>query len=123
MTIDVPFAEVMRRKLLEIVPWCNIEAVTEMFRGVDADRLLAGAPTFVLDCIDDVNTKADLIAYCVKNNMKILTSMGAGGKSDPTRLRIAPISECINDPLAAKIKVRDTLRHFETDTHAFLFSA
>jgi tRNA A37 threonylcarbamoyladenosine dehydratase len=58
----------------------------------------------VLDCIDDVNTKAELLAYCVKNKIKVLTSMGAGGKADPTRLRISALSDCINDPLASKIK-------------------
>jgi tRNA A37 threonylcarbamoyladenosine dehydratase len=105
--VSVKSAEVMKRKLLEIVPWARVEAITEMFRGSEAERLLTetGRPTFVLDCIDDVATKADLIAFCTKEGLPILTSMGAGGKSDPTKLRIAPLSECINDPLAAKIKV------------------
>ena len=39
-----------------------------MFRGCDAERLLAGNPTFVLDCIDDISTKAELIAYCSEVN-------------------------------------------------------
>ena len=99
-------SEVMRKRLLAVVPWCDVESCPEMFRGADASRLLAGNPTYVLDCIDDVTTKADLIAFCVKNKIPILTSMGAGGKADPTRLRIAPMVECINDPLAAKLKVR-----------------
>lgn len=97
-------AETVRNKLLEVVPWCNIEAVTAMFREADAPSLLSGHPTYVLDCIDDIQTKGELIAYCKKNNIEILTSMGAGGKADPTKLRIAPLGECINDPLAAKIK-------------------
>ena len=97
-------AEAMRRKLLKIVPWCQIEAVTEMFRQEAADALLAGAPDFVLDCIDDVSTKAELIAYCVKRGITVLTSMGAGGKADPTRLRISALSDCTHDPLATKIK-------------------
>ena len=97
-------AEAMRRKLLKIVPWCQIEAVTEMFRQEAADALLAGSPDFVLDCIDDVSTKAELIAYCVKRDITVLTSMGAGGKADPTRLRISALSDCTHDPLATKIK-------------------
>lgn len=97
-------AEVMRKKLLKVVPWCNIEAETEMFKKESAERLLEGNPCIVLDCIDDVSTKAELIAHCVKNNIKVLTSMGAGGKADPTRLRISALADCINDPLASKIK-------------------
>jgi len=97
-------AEVMRSRLLEIAPWCRISAVTEMFKASEADRLLAGRPCYVLDCIDDVSTKAELIAYCYKNNLKCFTSLGAGGKSDPTRLRITALDDCINDPLASKLK-------------------
>jgi len=98
-------ASVMQAALHRVAPWCEIEAITEMFRGSDADRLVgSGSPTYVLDCIDDVSTKAELIAYCIKNNIKLLASLGAGGKADPTRLRVAPLSECINDPLASKIK-------------------
>jgi tRNA A37 threonylcarbamoyladenosine dehydratase len=97
-------AEVLRKTLLKVVPWCSIDAVVEMFKGDAAYRLLSGNPDYVLDCIDDVSTKAELIAYCMKNGLKVITSMGAGGKADPTRLRIAALSDCIHDPLARKIR-------------------
>lgn len=97
-------ASAMRQHLLNIVPWCHIEAYPEMFTMADADRLLGGQPNVVLDCIDDVNTKAELIAYCKHHNIPVFTSMGAGGKADPTRIRIAALSDCINDPLSQKIK-------------------
>jgi tRNA threonylcarbamoyladenosine dehydratase len=98
-------AEAMRRKLTEIVPWCSVEAITEMFRIEEAPRLLEGRPTMVVDCIDDVVTKAELIAYCKQHDLPILTSMGAGGKSDPTKLRISPLSDCINGKLVVPIAV------------------
>ena len=75
-----------------------------MLRARDADRLLEGAPDYVLDCIDDVNTKAELITYCISHGINIITSMGAGGKADPTKLRIGSLGDCVKDPLAAKIK-------------------
>lgn len=102
--VGISKASAMKKHLEGIVPWCEIEAVSEMFVMKEADRLLGGKPDFVLDCIDDVNTKAELISYCFKNGIRVVTSMGAGGKADPTKLRIAPLSECINDPLAQKIK-------------------
>ncbi len=102
--VGIPKAQAMKNRLISIVPWCNIEDYTEMFVMSEADRLLSGKPDLVLDCIDDVNTKAELIAYCKNNDIPVLTSMGAGGKSDPTRMRISPLSDCINDPLAQKIK-------------------
>ena len=58
----------------------------------------------MLDCIDDVKTKAELLAFCVARNIRVLTSMGAGGKCDPTRLRIGTLGDCVKDPLAAKVR-------------------
>lgn len=81
--------ESIRRHLENTVPWCVIEPIQEMFRIEDADRLLLGAfkatcgqsagedrPDFVVDCIDDVNTKAELVSFCKKNDLEVITSMG-----------------------------------------------
>jgi tRNA A37 threonylcarbamoyladenosine dehydratase len=134
-------AEVLKRRLLEAVPWCKIEAVTQMFREEDATELILGSqvqssqvpqsfessqncshsqsfggsegsqgpqfpqrPCMVVDCIDDISTKAQLLSFCLQHDLPVVTSMGAGGKADPTKLRIAPLSECINDPLAQKLR-------------------
>lgn len=97
-------AETMKKILSEICPWCEIIIEVNIFKGSNAHELLTGNPQFVLDCIDDINTKGELIAYCVKNDINVITCMGAGAKADPTKLRIAPLSDCINDPLASKIK-------------------
>lgn len=115
-------ADAVCRRLKEIVPWCCVEAITEMFKADSAARLLAGEPDYVLDCIDDVNTKAELIAFCKKNNLTVLTSMGAGGKADPTRMRIAPLTDCINDPLAQKIKWKLKKHQIAPETVTSVFS-
>lgn len=102
--VGISKAQALKNRLSAIVPWCEMDAIPEMFIMDSADRLLAGKPDLVIDCIDDVNTKAELIAYCMSHDLPVLTSLGAGGKSDPTRLRISPLSDCINDPLAQKLK-------------------
>ena len=102
--VGISKAITMKNKLLKIVPNCEIEAISEMCRGNNASELLKGQPDYVLDCIDDVNTKAELLSYCINNNVKVITSMGAGGKADPTKLRIGNLNDCIKDPLASKIK-------------------
>ncbi len=108
--------------MLSVIPWCNIEAVNEVLKAENVDKLLYGNPHYVIDCIDDVNTKADLIAYCLKNDIQVLTSMGAGGKADPTRLRIAPLGDCINDPLATKIKWKMKKLNVNAESVMTLFS-
>jgi tRNA A37 threonylcarbamoyladenosine dehydratase len=102
--VGISKVEAMKNRILEIIPWCRIEVVNEMFKGSNAAELLQGNPTYVLDCIDDISTKAALIAYCIENKIKVLTSMGAGGKADPTRVRIGTLKDCVRDPLAAKLK-------------------
>merc|ERR1711976_964956 len=62
----------------------------------------------IIDAIDDVPTKAKLIAHCVRNNIRVISCMGAGGKSDMTRLHISDLKNASRDPLATKL--RQTLR-------------
>ena len=58
------------------------------------------------DAIDNIGTKVELLAYCVQNNIKVFSSMGAGAKSDPTRIQIADISATHYDPLARAVRQR-----------------
>ena len=68
-------------------------------------------PDFVVDCIDDATTKAALVAFCLHHNIKMICALAAGGKSDPTRLRIGDLGDPMRDPLARKL--RATLRKDE----------
>lgn len=102
--VGLPKVQAIKQRILQVIPWCNIEAINEMFRANNAEKLLADSPDYVLDCIDDISTKAALIAFCTERGIKVITAMGAGGKADPTRLRIGTLKDCVRDPLAAKIK-------------------
>ncbi|KAH9952368.1 hypothetical protein BGW80DRAFT_1440670 [Lactifluus volemus] len=55
------------------------------------------------DVIDNIGTKVELLAYCVQNNIKAFSSMGAGTISDPTRIQIADLSAAHHDPLARAV--------------------
>jgi tRNA A37 threonylcarbamoyladenosine dehydratase len=59
----------------------------------------------VLDCIDSVKSKLHLISSATERGVKIISSMGAGNKLDPTRFRVADISKTSVDPLAKVIRV------------------
>lgn len=52
-----------------------------------------GNPDYVIDAIDNINTKIDLIKYCYDKKFSVISSMGAGAKADPSRIQIADISE------------------------------
>lgn len=59
---------------------------------------------YVVDAIDDVPTKAALLAYCVRNKIRVISCMGAGGKSDPTRLHLSDMRTPAKDPLATRVR-------------------
>ena len=48
-----------------------------------------------MDAIDNIDTKLDLIKYCYDRQLKVISSMGAGAKADPSRVQIADISETL----------------------------
>ncbi|ORX52609.1 hypothetical protein BCR36DRAFT_270291, partial [Piromyces finnis] len=98
--VNKPKVIAMQEHFKEIYPFAKVEAIVDLFNIDKADSLLDGKPDYVLDCIDNIQTKLDLIEYCVKHNIKIISSTGAGAKCDPSRIQIADISDTKEDPLA-----------------------
>ena len=60
----------------------------------------------MLDCIDNIDTKVDLLSECTRRGLRVLASAGAGAKADPTRLAVADISQTAIDPLARSVRYR-----------------
>jgi tRNA A37 threonylcarbamoyladenosine dehydratase len=93
---------------------CNVEARVQMYTGdheKDGDMMTCPDGRkwdIIIDAIDDVPTKAKLVTHCVKENIRVLSCMGAGGKSDMTRLHFSDLKTASRDPLASKL--RQTLR-------------
>lgn len=65
-----------------------------------AAELLAGEPDYIIDAIDNISTKIDLLTYCHEKGLRVISSMGSGCKSDPTRAQVGDISETAEDPLS-----------------------
>ena len=65
-----------------------------------ADSILNGNPDFILDCIDNITTNVDLLAYCHTHSLRVISSMGSSCKSDPTRAQVGDISDTTDDPLS-----------------------
>lgn len=103
---DVGISKVsaMARSIARITPSCVVEPVQQIFSAEHADTLLAGNPDYVLDCIDDKETKGHLLLHCKRNGLRVLCSLGAGGKADPTRLVISDLVLVRHDPLGAAIR-------------------
>jgi tRNA threonylcarbamoyladenosine dehydratase len=86
--------------LKSIAPFITYEPIVDLWTLETAESLLFGNPDYIIDAIDNIDTKIDLLSYCHQNGLKVISSMGSGCKSDPTRVQIGDISETIEDPLS-----------------------
>jgi tRNA A37 threonylcarbamoyladenosine dehydratase len=105
--VGTPKVVALARAIARITPACRVEAVQALMCSERAEALLEGSPSFVLDCIDDRDTKVALLMFCKARGLRVVSSMGAGGKSDPTRLRfcdLALLPGGAMDPLGTAIK-------------------
>lgn len=112
--VGTPKVHCLRRRLEQITPWTHFECLNELFSEQSAAAQLAPlngqAPDFVIDAIDNIDSKVALLEYCSKNNLKVISSMGAGCKSDPTRIFIGDISTSTDDPLSKSTRRKLRLR-------------
>jgi len=108
-TIDQSKVEVMKQRIREINPECQVNAVDDLLTHSNCQKYFATHYDYVIDAIDSVKHKSALIYYCKRNKIPIITTGGAGGLIDPTQIEIVDLSKTYNDPLAAK--VRSQLRH------------
>ncbi|HSH35802.1 tRNA threonylcarbamoyladenosine dehydratase [Schnuerera sp.] len=99
-TINLPKVEVMKDRLLEINPNLNIKAIKETYKDENKDRLLLQGYDYVIDAIDMVSAKINLIVNCKKLNIPIISCMGAGNKLNPTMLQVGDIYKTNTCPLA-----------------------
>jgi len=102
--VGLPKVLAIKNFVKEVVPHCAVDAVCKMFTADAASDLLGGSPDYVMDCIDDTDTKLDLIEACLRMKLRLLSSMAAGAKVDPTRLHLCELQNVARDPIASKIR-------------------
>lgn len=96
--------EAMQERIAKINPECEVEIIDDFLTQENIPDYLNRGYDYVIDAIDSVRVKAALIAYCKRNKIKIITTGGAGGQTDPTQIQIADLSKTIQDPLASKVR-------------------
>lgn len=79
--VGIPKAVCLKNHLAQICPFVDVEIAVELFNLDAAPRLLAGDPDWVLDCIDNIDTKVELLTYCYDNRIPVVSSMGSGTKA------------------------------------------
>ncbi len=96
--------EVMKERALRIHPGCEVHAEAAFFTERTADRLLAPGFDVVIDAIDTLRHKILLVALCHERGIPVVVAGGAGGRRDPTRIRMADLSRTTNDGLLRNLR-------------------
>jgi len=103
-TIGKSKIDVMKDRILDINPDCKVELVKRLVYD-DVDEVLGNnIYDFVVDAIDVIGSKINLIEYCVKNEINIISSMGFGNKMHPEMVEIAKIKNTSVCPMARTIR-------------------
>jgi len=99
-------AFLMQERLLDINPQLKLHVVSEYMKDEALENLLHHPYDYVVDAIDTLAPKIHLIYHSLERGHRIVSSMGAGGKLDPSQVQVADISKSHNDNLARILRKR-----------------
>ena len=97
-TIGRPKVSVMKERIMDINPLCNVKEYNQFYDSNNPLDLVGY--DYIIDCIDTVTSKIMLVMEAKRLDIPIISSMGTGNKLDPTRLEISDISKTSVCPLA-----------------------
>lgn len=99
-TVGKSKVEVMKERMLDINPDCNIVTYEEFYLPDNHSDIITDDISYIVDAIDTVSAKIDIIMEAKKRNIPIISAMGAGNKLDPTRFEVTDIYKTSVCPLA-----------------------
>jgi tRNA A37 threonylcarbamoyladenosine dehydratase len=97
-------ALIMEERLKAINPEIELNVVKSFVNPEMVEELLAAQPDYVIDAIDSITPKITFLRLAFEKKVRVVSSMGAGAKLDPTRLQVVDISKTYNCPFAQQIR-------------------
>jgi len=97
-------AELMADRLLQINPELKLNVIKEFVQPERVEHMLSGKPDYVVDAIDSITPKLTFMMAAYNKGLRLVSSMGAGAKLDPTKLQVVDISKTYNCPFAQQIR-------------------
>jgi tRNA A37 threonylcarbamoyladenosine dehydratase len=106
-TVGKSKAHLMAQRFSDINPEIRLHVIDRFIRDKEMVDILSAAPyDYVVDAIDTLAPKIFLIYHSLKAGLKVVSSMGSGGKTDPSQVRVADISQSYNCHLARMLRKR-----------------
>lgn len=99
-TVGQRKAQVMADRVRDINPNCTVRAIPMFYLPSNADEVDLAQYDYVVDCIDTVSAKLELISRCTAASIPVISAMGTGNKLDPSSLQVSDISKTEGCPLA-----------------------
>ena len=99
-TVGQPKVEVMKKRISDINPECKVEAYEVFYLPENADEFDLSKYDYIADAVDTVAAKLEIIVRAKALSVPVISAMGAGNKTDPTRFEVADISKTTVCPLA-----------------------
>lgn len=119
-TIGKYKVDVEKERILEINPNAKVETFKEFYLPECKEKILDETISYVVDCVDTVTAKIELVMNCKKLNIPIISAMGTGNKLDPSQFEITDIYKTNVCPLAKVM--RKELRKREVDSLKVIYS-
>ncbi len=99
-----PKAAVLAERLQQIHPHVQIQAIVRFFHPSEEVQFFQPPPDLLIDAIDRPSAKAALLATARKYQIPTICCGGAGGRRDPTQVRVADLAQTTHDPLLQKVR-------------------
>lgn len=120
-TVGQPKVTVVGDRLMDINPELKLTRVEEFLSPERALEMVSEEFDYVLDCIDSITPKLNLIIAAKRKRVKIISSMGAGGKMEASKVKVTDITNTVNCFLAKTIRRR--LKEVKIDKLKVVFSS
>lgn len=123
-TVGLSKVDVMAERIKLINPECDVVLIEDFVTSDNLRELMAQDFSYVIDAIDSVKIKTQMIAHCKRNKIPFITIGGAGGQTDPSQIKLTDLSQTYQDPLLSKVRnqlrrdfnfSRNTKRKFGVD--------
>ena len=106
-TVKMPKAQVLATRLLDINPLLHLTVIEDFMEDDKTIALIEKENwDYIVDCIDTLSAKVDLIKACMDRKLAIVSSMGAGGKIDPAQIKVTDLSKTYECNLARYVRKR-----------------
>lgn len=110
-TIGKSKAQVLKERILDINPKAEVNVVLDFVTPANMETLISKEFDLVIDAIDSLKSKVELLSFCQAHGIKVITSGSAGGRKDITQIKVEDLGRTINDKLLMRVRKKLKREH------------